>query len=260
MAIVPSGNRRLMKFQQSTPNAGTPAPRSGVEQEDIGGKQEGDAGFNPIGQLGNTLQQQKQQPATKPNVPSQQELSDAVGGQETAPEVAGKIGPGSGSQGVEADSTQVGDDFRDAYFKIMEGLGIEPRMFNHPQHAEKFFHIDEEVIGNGEAKGFFILPSKTQAKAISKDEAWNIAKQLGSKFGVTKMNFTYAPGNNYKFNFQVLVQDNSDMTNSSLDALISGGKQQMARAASSKNALIKESRSNIVSSLMKQGFGGTNAS
>ncbi len=257
MAIVPSSDRRLMKFQQSTPNAGAPAPRSGVEQEDIGGKQGGDAGFNPIGQLGNTLQQQKQQPAVKPNVPSQQELDDAVGG---GPDIAGKISPNSGSQGSESDSTQVGDHFRDAYFKIMEGLGIEPRMFNHPQHAEKFFHIDEEVIGNGEAKGFFILPSKTQSKAISKEEAWNVAKQLGSKFGVTKMNFTYAPGNNYKFNFQVLVQDNSDMTNSSLDALISGGKQQMARAASSRNALIKESRSSIVNSLMKQGFGGTNAS
>lgn len=261
MTIVPSGTRRLMKFQQATPSAASPPDRKAVEQEDIGGPggKAGGTDFNPMGKLDNTLQQQKQQPTQAPQVPNQQDLNDAV---DDSPEVAGKIGPDSGKKD-QGKSNQIGGDFRSAYFTVMESLGIEPRMFNHPQHADKFFHIDEEVIGNGEAKGFFILPSKTQAKAVSKDEAWMIAKKLGSQFGVTKMNFTYATGDNYKFNFQVLVQDNTDMTGSSLDALISGGKSgsgQMARAAFTKNALIKESRSNIVNSLIKQGFGGTHAS
>lgn len=259
MVIVPSGTRRLMKFQQAAPSGANPPARNKVEQEDIGdpgvdGKAGGD-GFNPIGQLGDTLQKQKQQPTQAPNVPDQQDLQDAVGSGE--PEVAGKVGPDSGqNQSQPSGSESVGDDFRDAYFKVMESLGIEPRMFNHPQHADKFFHIDEEVIGNGEAKGFFILPSKTQSKAVTKQEAWGIAKKLGSQFGVTKMNFSYAAGNNYKFTFQVLVQDDSNMTNSSLDTLITGGKTQLGKAAFSKNSLIKESRNSLVNSLIKQGFGG----
>lgn len=256
MAIVPNGTRRLMKFQQVTPNGANPSPpaRKNIEQEDIGSQGNAGAGFNPIGQLGDTLQKQKQQPAQAPNVPGDQELSDAVDNQ---PEIAGKIEPENNQN---TGSQQVGDDFRDAYFKVMESLGIEPRMFTHPQHSDKFFHIDEEVIGRGEAKGFFILPSKTKSKAVDKNEAWAIAKKLGSQFGVTKMNFSYAPGNNYKFTFQVLVQDNSDMTGSSLDALISGGKSPQSKAAFSKNSFIKESRNNLVSSLIKQGFGGTHAS
>lgn len=258
MAIVPSGTRLFMKFQQAATSGSAPPTRNKVEQEDIGGTVgDGKSGgeFNPIGQLGDTLQKQQQRSSQAPNIPNQQDLQDAVGTGE--PEADSKIGSGSNQdQSQENNSESVGDDFRDAYFKVMESLGIEPRMFNHPQHAEKFFHIDEEVIGSGEAKGFFILPSKTQSKAVSKQEAWAIAKKLGSQFGVTKMNFSYAAGNNYKFTFQVLVQDNSDMTNSSLDTLITGGKSQMGKSSFSKNSLIKESHSSLVNSLIKQGFGG----
>jgi hypothetical protein len=266
MAIVPSGNRKFMKLQQAAnPSGASPMKRDTVQQEEIPADgANAQESYNPFGNLQNTLQQQKDNPSAAPQVPGQEEVNDAVEGND----IAGKVGPNGveSPQEDKTDSAQVGNDFRAAYYQTMEKLGVPPRLFKHPQHADKFFHIDEEVIGRGEAKGFFVLPSKTQQKAISKEEAWNIAKQIGSRFGVTKMNFSYAPGDNYKFTFQVLVQDNSEMSGTSLDTLISGGKggagggMPAAKAAYSKNSIIKESKTDIINALIKAGFGENNVS
>lgn len=250
MVIVPSGNSRIVQSQlakigpESLPNK-----RDTVQQEDIPA---GGDSYNPIGKLDQTLQQNQQQPAAAPPVDQNANNGD----------VAGKIGPNEQSSSpakTEGDGTQIGSDLRDAWYKIMEELGVPPRIFRHPQHVDKFFHVDEEVIGKGEAHGFFILPSRTQQKSISKEEAVQIARKLGAQFGVTNMNFSYASENNYKFSFKILVQDNSNMSGSSLDSMISGGKGS-AKAAYSKNSIIKESKNSIIDSLIKQGFGGNHAS
>jgi hypothetical protein len=239
MQITPSGNRRLVVSQQNLP-----PKREVAEQESIPSgappePSQGSSSFNPMGDLQKNL--------TNPS--PKEKLSPQNNNM--------KIPSGNNADNSSSDSKEVGGDFRSAYYKVMNDLGVPPRLFQHTQHADKFFHIDEEVIGRGEAKGFFILPSKTAERSISKEEAWEIAKGLGSRFGVTKMNFTFAAGNNYKFTFQVLVNDESDQTGTSLDALISGGER---KAAYSKNSMIKESKSDIVESLIKRGFGGNNDS
>jgi len=262
MYIVPSGTRRLMKFQQAevSPNS-TPKPRTGIEQEEVGGMgltppqqpSQSGGGFNPLGQLGNTLDQQGQN--------SQQTATPNAGNADSNPSqdvnLEGNPSDGKESEGIE-DGSKIANDIRTAWYKIMEGLGVPPRLFRNSQHADKFFHIDEEVIGKGEAHGFFVLPSKTQSKQIPKEEAVAIAKKLGSQFGITNMNFSYAVGDNYKFTFKVLVQDNSNMSGSSLDSMISGGSS--SKSASSKNSFIKQSHNSIIDSLIKQGFGVKNAS
>lgn len=246
MRIVPNGNRRLV-MSQTSPSPVKPPSRTGIEQEPIGGQPNAGADFNPMANLDNKLQQQQQSVAA----PDQAALNNAVAEDPSMNSPGGNVD--SNNQGSANEGQHVEGDFREAYYKLMESLGVPPRLFRHTQYGDKFFHISEEIIGNGEANGFFVLPSKTQNKAISEVEAKSMAKKLGSQFGVTNMSFSHIGGNNYKFTFSVLVQDDSDLSNTSLDSMIAA-KGSGKKAAYSTNMFIKES--NVIDSLIKQGFGG----
>ncbi len=227
MQIVPSGNRKLTKLSQNSTIDSNLVNRDIVEQQSISSND-----YNPIGNLEQKL---------KNNKPNNLDFKQPI----------------SFDTKQSKSDDKIENDFRSAYYSIMENLGVPSRIYKNPQHSDKLFQIEEEVIGQNDAKGFFVLPSKTQTKTVSKEEAWKIAKDLGSKFGVTKMNFKYVGENNYRFDFQIAVKEDNG-SGTSLDSLV--GKNGTSKTAESKNSIIKESKADIAEFLSSLGFGEKNAS
>lgn len=257
MAIVPSGTRRLMKLQQAAPTGANPPARKGIEQENLGGPQGQPAGdgFNPMQKLDDTLQQQKQQPAAAPQVPDQAQLDEAV----QPPQ----------EQAKSSDQTTEESDFKDAVFDAMTQLGVDKGRIGLAKRDAKYFQSSYDQKG---LTGWFLVPGR-----LSQQKIFQFYSPIAKKFGLfvqkvehfqvsgggdkgggigkvqyNKVTFSGHDPNEAPMNMDVDFPDASAPTSGGGP----GGSPGLERAAYSKDAIIKESRSSIVNSLIKQGFGG----
>jgi len=243
MIIVPSGTKRVVMAQQSQPaNTPTPPKREGIQQENIspGGSQVVGQ-FIPIGQLDNTLQNQSKQPSA-PNVPDKAKLDAAV---EPNPGMVGKEDVAGSNEGV-VDGGSI--KIKQALDKLLMDLGVSQRKLI--QHDKRRFQYNKR-----QQTGYFEIPERTGGgEQIGEDAVDKICNQLEQGFNIeTEPVFQ---GGIWKVTFKPRVVEQQELA-SSWDSPEGVNQKNQAKAAYSKDALIKESKNDIVNSLIKQGFGGT---
>lgn len=231
-----------MKLQQVArigPNGIEPPKRNTPEQEDIPAPQS-NGGYNPLGNLDNTLQQQQAQPQTPAAVPSKQKLDEAV---DPNPDMVGKDNvPGSNDEVVDGGSIKI----KQMLDKILVDLGVPQRKLI--QHDKRRFQYNKK-----QQSGYFEIPERTgSGKQIGEDAVDKICGQLEHAFNIdTEPVFQ---GGIWKVTFKPRVIEQQEMA-SSWDNVAGANDKNVAKAAYSKNSFIKQSHNSIVESLLRQGFG-----
>jgi hypothetical protein len=238
MRITPSGTRKKIEAQRM-PDAYD--PRFSIEQDPISLNDASDnqpiakGDYDPIGNLRKNLDREMQvnkQEAPK-NDYSFSDLQDNL----------------SGTQPSDNDMATSGGSIKIKQFidKKLIDLGIPQRKLL--EHEKRRFQYNKK-----KQSGFFEVPERTgTGDFVTEDQVDQICEDIQNQFDLdTDWDFA---GGIFKVTFSPKQMEVKQ------DALTSWDNPQKAtKAAFSKNSLIKESQNNIINSLVKQGFGGKNAS
>jgi hypothetical protein len=254
MAIVPSGKRRLMKLQQQyqvTDQEGD-ATQSEVTNDGAGGGSQ-----EPAFNTEKLKQDMTNKSVTGPQY-GEEDYQAAVSGGKLDSSAPSKEEPQQGDDEL----GKKGSNIRGYVFQLLEELGAPPRLIM--ENPDTFFQGKKD-LDTGTITGSYILPSFTNNKKVTQDDAERIAHQIGAKFGLSQ---SISPqGSNYKVDFRTKELQMQEDFGTSLQELVKqkggagGGKNQgqfggMSRAARTQSEMIKEGRSELANKLRQLGFGG----
>lgn len=251
MAIVPSGNRRLMKLQQNYEV--TDSDSDAMQSEVKSGKSGQEAG--PSFDWNAVQQGTKNQSVTGPQY-GEEDFKAAV-----EPKVDSSVtDPNEVEQNVQ-DLGRKGANIRGHIFQLLEELGAPPRLLM--ESPDTFFQGKKD-LDTGVITGSYILPSYTKNKKITQQEAEGVAMQIGNMFGLSQ---SISPmGNNFKVDFRTREVEQGIDHGTSLQELVKGkggmggspGGISNRKAAQTQGEMIKASRQNLYDAVKRLGFGDKN--
>jgi hypothetical protein len=233
MRISPNGKKRISTAQKM--DLDSLSSRPSIEQQDFsfGDSQPFSSDYSPISKLQSDLSGEKA--TSKPAFDKDQFAKM----QRKQP----KDNQGSSSKSL---------GMRKAYFDdfLPNKCNLTIRITDEDKRS-KLFNSKGTVGGN--ITGFFMVPLEVNGDEIGEEQAAEFADQFAKQHGVNEPLSWEIIGKNMKFTFNITKGNQTAETGSSLDEVL-GTKAK--KAAETKNSIIKESRNQIINSLVKKGFGG----
>jgi len=238
VAIVPSGNRKFMKLQQAVdPVAGLGA--TDVDQEVVYNNEQQDQGQGSAFDFEGLQQQMDGQP------------------QESLNENPLSGDPMDQAAEEEEPLTDLEESLEKAVLKNLAELGVPEKMFRTKDGIDPFFQWDED-LDNGTSSGFYLIPSYTESRQVSRNDAKDLAQRIGAEYNLSQK--ITKEGHNFRVKFQTKAEEPQNAQyGTSFDNLLKPEKaSDMSRAASSSNSIITANSSNqTLDNLFKQ-FKGKN--
>tara|TARA_B100000614_G_scaffold262903_1_gene299890 strand:- start:64875 stop:65591 length:717 start_codon:yes stop_codon:yes gene_type:complete len=232
MSLVPSGRRRV-QVAQSFSSQSTGLGGDDVAQDSF---------------YADPQQQQGQQeaPAFDFNALQQNMEQDQAAPQPSAEDIDGAV---NGEQGGDSD---LAGNLESFIIQRLVSLGVPERMFGGKDGVDPFFQWDED-LDSETSSGFYLIPSFTATQKIGRDEAKQLATEIGQKFNLSQK--ITKEGRNYKVKFQTkIAEPEAAQFGTSLDDVIKPGTFQQgdSKAASSRHPYITGSKDSVLASIQKQ--------